>query len=231
MKKGGINIIKDLDTSKREVVFAFSKFDYDSDGDYTEKTAFDKTIRESGPEGSNRIRHVWNHSKSNMPIGAVKEMWRDEEYAYVRSAILKKNQNAVSAWEAYESGAINEHSYWGKAYNTQTNEKGGKLIKEVKLMEVSTVLWGAQENAKLIDMIKSGVKPDKYLLDHLENLEKYVKKSNANDDFLEVLEIELFKAKDIISKSLEITGREITPIEEEPISKGLSLTDIYRLKR
>ena len=43
MFKSGLNIIKDIDTVKRQVVFAFSKFDdYDSDGDVTVKGAFKK---------------------------------------------------------------------------------------------------------------------------------------------------------------------------------------------
>jgi len=229
MFKSGINIVKDIDTAKKSVVFAFSKLnDYDSDEDYTEKTAFDKTMKESGPDGSNRIRHVWNHDRKEMPIGRVTKMWRDNEYAYTESKMLD-NQKALDAWDAYKEGAINEHSYWGKSYNTGINEKGGKIIKEVKLFEVSTVLWGAQEKAKLVELIKSGDAPEPWLLDHITSLQSYVKKSNASDDFLEVLEIELEKAMDILN-SLEKSGREITPAQSEPI-KEISLADIYKLKR
>jgi HK97 family phage prohead protease len=229
MFKSGINIVKDIDTAKKSVVFAFSKLnDYDSDEDYTEKTAFDKTMKESGPDGSNRIRHVWNHDRKEMPIGRVTKMWRDNEYAYTESKMLD-NQKALDAWDAYKEGAINEHSYWGKSYNTGINEKGGKIIKEIKLFEVSTVLWGAQEKAKLVELIKSGEAPEPWLLDHITSLQSYVKKSNASDDFLEVLEIELEKAMDILN-SLEKSGREITPAQSEPITE-ISLADIYKLKR
>jgi HK97 family phage prohead protease len=229
MFKSGINIVKDIDTAKKSVVFAFSKLnDYDSDEDYTEKTAFDKTMKESGPDGSNRIRHVWNHDRKEMPIGRVTKMWRDNEYPYTESKMLE-NQKALDVWDAYKEGAINEHSYWGKSYNTGINEKGGKIIKEVKLFEVSTVLWGAQEKAKLVELIKSGEAPEPWLLDHITSLQSYVKKSNASDDFLEVLEIELEKAMDILN-SLEKSGREITPAQSEPITE-ISLSDIYKLKR
>jgi HK97 family phage prohead protease len=229
MFKSGINIVKDIDTAKKSVVFAFSKLnDYDSDEDYTEKTAFDKTMKESGPDGSNRIRHVWNHDRKEMPIGRVTKMWRDNEYAYTESKMLD-NQKALDAWDAYKEGAINEHSYWGKSYNTGINEKGGKIIKEVKLFEVSTVLWGAQEKAKLVELIKSGDKPESWLLEQIAGLQSYVKKSNASDDFLEVLEIELEKAMDILN-SLEKSGRDITPAASEPITE-ISLADIYKLKR
>jgi HK97 family phage prohead protease len=229
MFKSGIHIVKNIDTVKKSVVFAFSKLnDYDSDEDYTEKTAFDKTMKESGPDGSNRIRHVWNHDRKELPIGKPMRMWRDNEYAYTESKMLD-NQKALDAWDAYKEGAINEHSYWGKSYNTGINEKGGKIIKEVKLYEVSTVLWGAQEKAKLVELIKSCDKPEPWLLEQIAGLQSYVKKSNASDDFLEVLEIELEKAMDILN-SLEKSGRSNTPVESEP-KKELTLAELYQLKR
>jgi HK97 family phage prohead protease len=229
MFKSGIHIVKDIDTVKKSVVFAFSKLnDYDSDEDYTEKTAFDKTMKESGPDGSNRIRHVWNHDRKELPIGKPMRMWRDNEYAYTESKMLD-NQKALDAWDAYKEGAIDEHSYWGKSYNTGVNQKGGKIIKEVKLYEVSTVLWGAQEKAKLVELIKSGDKPEPWLLEQIAGLQAYVKKSNASDDFLEVLEIELEKAMDILN-SLEKSGRSNTPVESEP-KKELTLAELYQLKR
>jgi hypothetical protein len=229
MFKSGINIIKEINSQKKTVVFAFSKLnDYDSDDDYTEKTAFDKTMRESGPDGSNRIRHVWNHDRKELPIGKPMRMWRDNEYAYTESKMLD-NQKAIDAWDAYVKEAINEHSYWGKAYNTGVNQKGGKIIKEVKLLEVSTVLWGAQEKAKLVEMIKGGDKPEPWFIEYIKGLQSYVKKSNASDDFLETLEIELEKAIDIID-SLEKSGREKAPVIIEP-KIFLSLAEIYKLKR
>lgn len=228
MFKSGIHIIKDINTEKKTVVFAFSKLNaYDSDEDYTDKTAFDKTMRESGPEGSNRIRHVWNHDRKELPIGKPMRMWRDGEYAYTESKMLD-NQKALDAWDAYKAEAINEHSYWGKSYNTGVNEKGGKIIKEVKLYEVSTVLWGAQEKAKLVSLIKSGDKPDDYLIETIKSLQNYVKKSNASDDFLETLEIELEKAVEIID-SLEKSDRTIPSVSSEP--KTYSLAELYQLKR
>lgn len=230
MFKSGIHLLKEINTEKKTVVFAFSKFnDFDSDDDYTEKTAFDKTMRESGPDGSNRIRHVWNHDRMNFPIGKPVRMWRDNQYAYTESKLLD-NQNANDAWDAYKQEAINEHSYWGKSYNTGINERGGKIIKEVKLYEVSTVLWGAQENAKLVSLIKSGEKPESWILGRINSLQSYVKKSNASDDFLEVLEIELEKTMDILN-SLEKSGRETPPAIIEPKQDEFSLSQLYKLNR
>jgi HK97 family phage prohead protease len=234
MLKSGINIIKDINIEKREVVFAFSKFnDYDSDDDITMNGAFSKTIRESGPQGADRIRHVFNHDKSSPPIGRILKMWEDSDFAYAHSKMVN-NQTANDVWDAYKEGALNEHSYFGKSYNPERNEKGGIVIKEVKLFEVSTVLWGAQESAKLKQLIKGdimGIEAIKELKEHLMGIKNFVRKSNSSDDFLYQLESEIEKAFDIILPiSLEpIQAVEKTPEDIKPKTE-LSLADLYKLK-
>jgi HK97 family phage prohead protease len=232
--KGGLNIVKDINIEKREVIFAFSKFnDYDSDNDITYQGAFSKTIKESGPEGANRIRHVWGHDKENVPIGSIKKLWEDSEFAYAHVKMLK-NQKANDVFEAYKEEAINEHSYWGKSFNLTKNERGGYIIKEVKLYEISSVLWGASEHARLKQLIKGEVMGNDAIMElkeHLLSLDKFVKKSNGSDDFLYQLESEINKALDIILPiSLErIQAVEKTPEDIKPKTE-LSLADLYKLK-
>jgi HK97 family phage prohead protease len=234
MLKSGINIIKDIDIEKREVVFAFSKFnDYDSDDDITMNGAFSKTIRESGPEGAKRIRHVWQHDKNNVPISSIQKMWEDSEYALAHVKMLK-NQTAEDVFEAYKEEAINEHSYWGKSFNLTKNERGGYIIKEVKLYEISSVLWGASEHARLKQLIKGEVMGNDAIMElkeHLLSLDKFVKKSNGSDDFLYQLESEINKALDIILPiSLEQEQAVIkTPDPIEP-KHEFSLAELYKLK-
>ena len=96
-------------------------------------------------------------------------------------------------------------------------------------MGVSTVLWGAQENAKLLSMIKSGDKPEPAIIEHLKSLRTWVKKSHATDDFLETLEIELMKAEDIL-ESLEKPGHEINIPDPIKPKIELTLADIWKLK-
>ena len=231
MKKVYQDILKDIDTQKREVVFKFSKFnDYDSDNDIILPTAFDKTIKESGPKGANRIYHLWQHDRqNNPPIGKLLDMWTDKEYAYAHSKMMNSDlANAI--FDGYVNGAIREHSFFAKSYQPGVNERGGKVIKEARLLEVSTVIWGANEHAQLVEVIKSNIqKEPETVLQYVDNLKNWVKKSKATDDFIHSLEIELEKAIDFI-QSLEKSGREVTPEPIEP-SQGLSLADIYKLKR
>jgi HK97 family phage prohead protease len=228
MFKFSTDIIKDIDAAKREVTFIFSKFnEYDSDNDLTAPGAFKKTITEQGPTGADRIRHVWNHeTKTIPPIGKVMDMWEDKTAAYARSKMLN-SQLANDVLDGYVNGAIKEHSYWGKSFNHGVNEKGGKILKEIKLMEVSTVLWGAQEKATLVGIQKGEIKDVSGFAAYVDELADYVRKSNASDEFLKELEIELMKASDLL-KALDTTGREIAPAPVEPQIVG-SLAELYKL--
>lgn len=227
MLKKGQYIIKDLDLAKREVKFAFAKFnEYDSDDDLTLKGSFTKTFKEMGPKGSDRVAHLWNHEKKLLPpIGKVMDLWEDEEAPNAWSKMLK-SQLASDVLDAYDNGAIKEHSYWGKGIDVQKNERGGLLIKQVRLMEVSTVIWGAQEHARLKKAIDGDLQDFEALTTHLKDCIAWVRKSKASDDFLREIEIEIEKSLDLIP-TLEKGGRRDTPPIAEPL---FSLADIYKLK-
>jgi HK97 family phage prohead protease len=217
------SVVKDLDVAKREVVFAFAQFDNpDADKDVTFKGAFKKTMQEMGPKGSDRVAHLWGHEKKTIPpIGKVLDLWEDNEFAYARSKMLKSNL-ANDVLNAYEEKAIKEHSYWGQAINPEKNNLGGYNFKELRLMEVSTVIWGAQENARLVEMVKSGVRDPQELESYINDLVNFVKKGKATDEFMKDIELEILKLSDVV-KSLR------PQIAPEPINEGMSLAQYARL--
>ena len=54
--------IKSVDMDRRMVEGYYSVFDFkDSDGDVIMKGAYEKTVRENGPGGKNRIMHLYQH--------------------------------------------------------------------------------------------------------------------------------------------------------------------------
>jgi HK97 family phage prohead protease len=219
------SVLKDLDVAKREVVFAFVKFnDYDSDKDLTLPASFKKTIMEQGPKGSDRIAHLYNHERKILaPIGKVLDLWEDNEFGYARSKMLK-NQLATDILDAYEEQAIKEHSYWGQAVNPTKNERGGYTFSEMRLMEVSTVIWGAQEKARLVEMVKKGLTTPENLDEYIKDLAAYVRKGKATDEFLQDIELEIMKFSQLI-KSLR--PLELAP---EPINKvEISLSDLVKM--
>jgi len=225
MFKAQVDIIKDLDVAKRQVIFAFAKFnELDSDNDMTFQGAFAKTISENGPTGKDRIKHVYNHNKTTLtPIGKVLRMWEDDKYAYTESRLVK-NTLADDVLNGYEEGTLKEHSYWGKGVNVIKNAMGGLDVKEVRLFEVSTVLWGAQEKALMTSLIKGETNDSTLIVERLENLNKYIRKSNASDDFLETIESEITMVSELL-KSLRPQKQQAP----KPMLTSAQLLELYRL--
>jgi len=60
--KNFTNSVKDIDPKGRIVTGYYSAFgNVDSDDDVILPGAFERTLRERGPEGKNRIMHLWQH--------------------------------------------------------------------------------------------------------------------------------------------------------------------------
>mgnify|MGYP002651245996 CR=1 FL=1 len=135
----------------------------DSAGDRITAGAFTKTLAESG---KSRVRCLWNHSWQHPPIASIKEL-REVGRSELPDAVLEKSPEAtggllvkyeffetdLSNWvmQAIDSGDINEMSF---GYETILSEyitektAGGKderqirELKELRLLDVSPVLWG-----------------------------------------------------------------------------------------
>ena len=194
-----IELIKDIDESRRVVIFAFSAFGVkDSDGDVIESGAYAKSIRERGPEGSDRIYHLWEHNKDgkNPPIGKVLRMWEDSEYAYAESQMAAEGLG-LDIWKGYQSGRLKEHSFAGKAVQSAPSANG-RIIKEVMLKEVSTVIWGANERALLRSLIKGESEDYTPLVKSLEDVQAFVRNSDASDNFLIDIQVEANKVESLI---------------------------------
>ena len=191
-KTGGS--IKDVDKSARIVVGYFTNTgSLDSDNDVFVKGAFEKTIKESGPTSKNRIWHLWQHD-SYSPINKPKALEEDDKGVYFET-VIPKTAIGDLAMELYLEKAITEHSV---GFNTLKYEdtKEHRVIKEVRMWEGSSVLWGANENTPTL-----AVKSEE-VMQRLGLLEKMLKDGSFQDDVFELLTIEINKIKQAI-KSLE----------------------------
>lgn len=154
-------VIKDLSLGKREVAMYLSKFDViDSDDDLIVKGAFEKSIRERGPQsGSNRniafLRyHDWQH-----PIGKFLKLEEDSKglFAVAQLGTSTKGEDAL---RDYEDGIIKEHSIGFQYVNENVKyienekEKGYYEINEVKLFEGSAVTFGSNEYTEVVNIGK-----------------------------------------------------------------------------
>jgi HK97 family phage prohead protease len=173
--------VVDVDTSKRIVVGYFAKFedDPDSDGDVIARGAFTKTLNMNGPQSGNRIWHLWNHSFSE-PIN--KPYLLAEDAAGLRFE-TKFPDTTVGRDKLvlYQEGAITEHSF---GYNTLDSESktGFNYLKELRMWEGSSVLWGANMNSQTV-----GLKSEDFVL-KTSILESLLRNGTLSDSTFEMIE-------------------------------------------
>ena len=193
-KTGGS--IKDVDTEKRIVTGYFTNTgSLDSDKDIFERGAFRKTIEELGPKGKNRIWHLWMHDPFQ-PIAKPYKITEDDKGVYFETEVPSTTIGDM-ALALYVNGSMTEHSV---GFNTikyeDDNEKDERIIKEVRMWEGSSVLWGANENTPATGMKAEQVNS------RINNLDKILKTGNYADNVYELIQTEIEALKTAVA-SLE----------------------------
>jgi uncharacterized protein len=136
----------------------------DSDGDVFDPTAFNKTIAQNGPEGANRIWHLFNHN-FGAAINKPKILKADNFGVYFET-LFPDTTLGNDTLKLYEAGAITEHSVMFNIIQAREEEKY-QLIQEVKLWEGSSVLWGANSNTPAMGIKSEQAEAQIKLLDTL----------------------------------------------------------------
>jgi phage head maturation protease len=178
----------DLDNKTKSVKIAFSEMQtVDRDGDLIVPTAFDKTFKERGPQGTNEIWHMLDHGKNSFSaLSKFKELWRDDRHAGGISHYKNSFAWREVAWPIYEAGEFTQHSV---GFNVVRESKGDgyNVIEEVALWEGSAVLWGANPNTPTMQVVKAliGKEEDREITaaEKIEEIIKRIKSDKyANDD-------------------------------------------------
>lgn len=189
--------IKDIDSKNRTIVAYASVFgNIDSDEDIIQKGAYLKTIAENGPSGKNRVWHLFNHWQ-DWPIAKPHELSEDSK-GLVFASKMPNTDKANDLLKLYEAGFLTEHSVWIriiKAINETQNGTDIRVIQEVALMEVSSVLWGANEQAQTI-----GIKSIKELNERIEAGDRVLRNGTLTDEGFKRLEQELQDIKALLTK-------------------------------
>lgn len=193
---------KDIDTAGREVVFQFAAYgNVDSYGDISTKGMFNRSINNNFA----RVKHLLDHD-STKALGRPKEIWDDNDGAYMRSKV-GTHTLGNDFLEMAMSGIITEASY---GYQTVREEKSaeGNVLKEVKLWEASNLqAWGANENTRLISVTKSA-RPVDYYIKRMEAIDKFCKNADVSDDTIELLLIEIKQLHTLIAKMMSTDAAE-----------------------
>jgi len=213
--------VTDVDTTQGIITLYASSFgNVDSDGDVIEKGAFTKTVSERGPQGSNRIKHLWMHNVME-PIGRPIQMMEDMKGLLVVSKVSDvKNGDYL---KLYADGVITEHSIGFEIIKSQ-DTKEARRITETRMWEYSSVTWGANENTPVVGMKGTAEEKAETLLKRLDTLTKAFTKGSYTDETFELLAVEMQILKNEITA---LVTKEPQPSTQE--SEPQFAIDIYEL--
>ena len=215
--------VTDVDTTKGIITLYASSFgNVDSDGDIIEKGSFTKTIQERGPQGTNRIKHLWMHNM-NEPIGRPVQLQEDTKGLLVVSKVSDvKNGDYL---KLYADGVITEHSIGFEIIKSQET-KEARRITETRMWEYSSVTWGANEMTPVVGM-KGMNKEERIttLFDRLDTLTKAFTKGTYTDDTFELLAVEMQLIKNEITALVKSEPHTSTQADEPQFA----IESIYEL--
>lgn len=196
--------IKDVDRKSRIVTGYLSPFGGEPDayGDIPLKGMFTKTIMERKDQIFFLNQHNWTQ-----PHGKFNVLVEDEKGLYFESNPLPNTTYSNDAIELYSEGILKEHSYGYETIKSKKDEKGNRLLQEVKLYEGSNVTLGANSNTPFTGF--KGLTIDE-INDKSSKIIKMLKTGTLTDDTFLLLEIAL--------KQLQLEAYELgkTALKEPP---------------
>jgi len=212
----------DVDTTGRSVKVAIAHIgNKDRDGDVFTPEAFTKTMQERGPQGTNEIWHLVDHSASlKSALGKFSELYKEGDYIV---GINKYKDTSLwkEIWPLYESGDINQHSVGFSVVKEQKNESAGyNEITEVNLWEGSAVLWGANPVTPTMEVFKSLTKAEQ--IDQIQDRFKRLRKGLKSDVDHSLLLIEIKQLEQLIIEDLS-TSAVITDTKAADNMKALQV--------
>lgn len=216
--------LKDIDQKEGIVKGYFSAFNVkDSDGDVIVPGAFKKSIEERGPTSTRpRIKWFLDHDPTQVP-GVLKELYED---GYGLGYVGKAGTHALGRdfIKMAESGIITEHSHGFRTIKEE-RKSDANYMQELYLMEGSSLkAWGANEFTPLTG-VKSEVKVEQ-IAERIKRLEKFVKNTDATDDCIESLLIEIKQLSQLLITSLTASPSTIPAADaQEPVKEVISEKD------
>lgn len=205
-KKGISGAPIDMEDGSRTITVYYSAFgNVDSDGDIITPGAFTKTLKENGPQGKNRVWHLFNHS-TDKPVAKPYSIVED---SFGLKAMVKLPNTTLGndTYELYKAGHITEHSIGFQTIKSQAKSTYNEIT-EIKLFEGSSVLWGANSNTPTVDVkgqFKSGI------IDEIGKTIKSLRNGKFSDETFELLELRL---KQLQQYLVEIEDESVT--NEQP---------------
>lgn len=208
----------DVDTTNRKVKIAIAQMeDIDRDGDVFNKSAFDRTIKNKGPQGSNEIWHLLDHTSTSFSaLSKFSELFIEGKYLAGVSAYKNSFAWREVAWPLYESGDFTNHSVGFRTVKSEQRD-GYREIMEAELWEGSAVLWGANKDTPTQAVWKSMTQEEKKADIHsrMERLLKTIHSQRNEMDFEEAKAIIEVQFKQIQQQLIDLE-QSTQPAEQAP---------------
>lgn len=203
-----------------------STYDVDLGNDQIDKGAFTKTIKERFTDarlknGKSKVKALWQHDTNDV-IGSILELTETDNGLYCRIQLFK-DPVFVSAHKAYrlaKYGEIDSFSIGYRPNRWEDVEDGDgnyiRVIKELKLYEISIVTFPMNEKAEFTDVKDGDIKSvnNEKTITLLEEI-----KSVLTQFCEKQMELSL-EVKELKAKSEEVTE---TPVE---VKSELTLEDV-----
>jgi hypothetical protein len=217
----------DIDNKTRSVKIAIGETEtIDHDNELISPTAAVKTLRERGPEGTNEIWHLLDHTpKSFSALSKFSEMGMYGKYIGGVSKYKDSFAWREVAWPLYESGDFTQHSIGFRTIN-KADRKDYTELTEIQIFEGSAVLWGANSNTPTLEITKAlGFDPTKDdIISRIERITKALKSGKYEDEsHKSLLEIELLQIKQDVFEITKPTLPEIKTTKPEIYFEALRI--------
>lgn len=124
--------------------------DPDSYGDVITRGAFGESLREHERKGS-RVALLWNHDV-RQPIGVWTAIKEDESGLRVQGRLTLEVARAREALALMKDGALQGLSIGFQTLASEPRKGGGRLLKKIKLWEVSLVVFPANQGARVLSV-------------------------------------------------------------------------------
>lgn len=203
----------DVDEKSRMVKVAIAETEsVDRDNEVIDSKAFNRTIQAKGPGGTNEIWHLIDHNPSlETALGKFSEVYMEGKHLVGVSQYKDSWLWREVAWPLYKAGDINQHSIGFRVIDDAKSE-GRRVIKEIELYEGSAVLWGANPNTPVLDIVKSIYKEKhESLNDRIDWIVKGLREGKYNEEKSSLLILELQQLSNLKAQTLPATPGDGSP--------------------
>ena len=207
-----------IDGERRIIAYASIYNNYDMAGDKVLPGAFDKTVRENGPQGKDRIKLISQHNKAK-PVGRITKMYSDQK-GLIIEAIFGEHADGEDHYRMAKEGILTELSIGYQALNFEKNDEGGRDLKEIALWEVSLVTIALNDEAKVIE-----VKSVDALEDRFNGLSKLLKKMDDTELSYRIIK-EVLRIKSAFPETTTQPDLDLA-VEEKSVEPEVEVKETY----